>query len=535
MAGDEEEEAPPEAGPEEPAKSPEEQAPGEQPADARVSTESPETAGPGQKAEEKAEEEPEDVFPDLSRSKQLRRYELQCCAYLTNTVHLRQALAPGRSQRGFSKPEATGQAAAHGSEGEHSPLEAACQAGNLPNVRVLLKETSAGAEDLNSARPDRTVALAVDSGAADVVRLLVQSRARVNAASAEHRPPLCTAVKEGHLEIVKALCESPDADVNAQDARGCSALHEAVTRMSAEMVAELLARRADPASTNERGWTPVHLAAHLGNVDILGQLHAAGGPINGFVQTEAAAPRSATGMSEAPSAHGDEVASSYGRAVSAGGESSPSGGDAQRQLPAAGWTPLHLLISRGDGEAVQQLIVWRADACRTGGPDNMTPLMLAISLKQETVATQLLSLEPVRQRIDTQDRRGRCALHFAVEAVSKVLVRGLLQVNAAPTMRSQNGLTPIDMARSLGMHEDSEVLQQLQVEEVVRLVMLRGTCREQNKYEEAELLRGDLRIRGVSLDVAKNRWSLADGTWGYLSTERSQAQAQGGPRARIGK
>lgn len=299
------------------------------------------------------------------------------------------------------------------------------------------------------------------------------------------------------------------------------------------MVAELLARRADPAAMNERGWTPVHLAAHLGSIAILGQLHAAGGPINGSVQTEAA-PRSVAGVSECPPTPlVDDGTGSFGRAVSAGGESSATtGGDAQK-LPAAGWTPLHLLISRGDGEAVQQLIAWDADPCRAGGPDNKTPLMLAISLKQQAVATQLLSLEQVQKKIDIQDRRSRCALHFAVEAGAGQIVRRLLEVNAAPNQRTENGLTPIDMARSHGMQEDSEVIQQLQVEEVVRLVMQRGKCREQNKYEESELLRGDLRIRGVSLDVAHNRWSLADGTWGHLSVERSRAQAQGGPRASL--
>lgn len=90
-------------------------------------------------------------------------------------------------------------------------------------------------------------------------------------------------------------------------------------------------------------------------------------------------------------------------------------------------------------------------------------------------------------------------------------------------------MSPIDVARHSGLTDSSGVVRRLQVEEVVRLVVQRCRCRVQNKYEEAELIRGDLRIRGVALDFQNERWSLPDGTWGYLSADRNKAQAQGGP------
>merc|ERR1712039_597965 len=79
---------------------------------------------------------------------------------------------------------------------------------------------------------------------------------------------------------------------------------------------------------------------------------------------------------------------------SAGGGALPS----DRRRPAAGWAPLHLLLARGDEGSVRQLIDWRADPCRRGGPDDMNPLMLAISLGHETIAMQLLSIGAVRER-----------------------------------------------------------------------------------------------------------------------------------------
>eukprot|EP00929_Paragymnodinium_shiwhaense_P036185 TRINITY_DN19429_c0_g1_i2.p1 TRINITY_DN19429_c0_g1~~TRINITY_DN19429_c0_g1_i2.p1 ORF type:complete len:293 (-),score=56.78 TRINITY_DN19429_c0_g1_i2:62-940(-) len=199
------------------------------------------------------------------------------------------------------------------------------------------------------------------------------------------------------------------------------------------------------------------------------------------------------------------------------------------ELPAAGWAPLHLLLARGQLDALKQIIAWGADPARPGGPENLTPLMLATQLGHEALALYLLELPEVLERVDDQDNRGRCALHFAVSARSEAVVRGLLEANASPSLRSYGGLTPLDVARHANIPESSAVVKRLQVEEIVKLVMHRCRCRALNKYEESELVRGDLRLRGVALDVQKERWSLPDGTWGYLSMDYDKAQVQGGP------
>jgi len=157
--------------------------------------------------------------------------------------------------------------------------------------------------------------------------------------------------------------------------------------------------------------------------------------------------------------------------------------------------------------------------------------MLAISFGHQSVAKQLLELDGVAKTIDEQDLRGRSALHFAVMAptASIAIVRMLLEVHASPSLRNENGLTPIDVARNAGISEQSQVIKRLQVEEAVRLIILRSQCRAQKRYEESEMIRNDLRLRGVTLDIQTERWTLPDGTWGYLAADRSRAQAQGGP------
>jgi len=46
---------------------------------------------------------------------------------------------------------------------------------------------------------------------------------------------------------------------------------------------------------------------------------------------------------------------------------------------------------------------------------------------------------------------------------------------------NESGLSPIDMARSSGIPDTSEVVKHMNVEEIVRLVILRTKYRAQNK------------------------------------------------------
>jgi len=118
------------------------------------------------------------------------------------------------------------------------------------NVKLLLKDLQEKELSVDSSkasgfrsmkpRPNLALLLAVDSGAADTVRLLLEGNMSPNAPCAGKRPPLLSAIRDGHLDIVQVLCESSEVDVDAQDARGRSALHECVWRGDMSMLNILL-------------------------------------------------------------------------------------------------------------------------------------------------------------------------------------------------------------------------------------------------------------------------------------------------------
>jgi ankyrin repeat protein len=71
--------------------------------------------------------------------------------------------------------------------------------------------------------------------------------------------PLHWGASEGSVEIVRLLADA-GADLNAVDAQGFTPLHLAVTRNNADVVRLLLDRKADPNIRNKAGLPVLHNA-----------------------------------------------------------------------------------------------------------------------------------------------------------------------------------------------------------------------------------------------------------------------------------
>jgi len=147
-----------------------------------------------------------------------------------------------------------------------SPLHLCSQFGFLDLARIYL-EMGGDPNVTSNACGRRPLHRAVEaqSNSADMVKILLERGADVDATDAEHMTPLHLAAHRGHFGLAKLLIGA-GADVSAVSRTyGETPLHLAVTGANIEVVRLLVENGADVHSTTRHGGeTSLHLAASKG-------------------------------------------------------------------------------------------------------------------------------------------------------------------------------------------------------------------------------------------------------------------------------
>ena len=213
---------------------------------------------------------------------------------------------------------------------------------------------------------------------------------------------LADAVQRGETPTVRSLL-AQDADVNATQGDGATALHWAAYRNDPETTAALIRAGADVQAANDFGVTPLALAARNGNADVIAPLLAAGVDPND-----------------------------------------------PRQAVNAGETPLMLAARAGQVDAVQVLADAGADVNARETWNGQTALMWAGAEAHVPVVETLIALgADIRARSNS----GATPLLFAVRKGSIGAVRALLAAGADVNESRPDGATPLLVAVVNG-HED---------------------------------------------------------------------------------
>jgi ankyrin repeat protein len=349
-----------------------------------------------------------------------------------------------------------------------SPLHYAAHWGLHSMVEFLVIEH---AQDVHSQSFPYNAAplhLASERGHVKVVRFLLERDADVTAQNGRGCTPLHLASSKGQREVADMLIEH-GADVMAQDKYGLTALHLASQEGQAEIAGMLIERGADVAAQTTNGYTPLQLTSQAGQVEAAEMLIEHGADvtarnkfgrtllheasINGYVEftgmlikrgvdVTAQDQNGSTPLHEASETGRLEVADML---IEHGADVTAQDKD--------GSTPLHLATQHGRAEVVGMLVERGADMAAQNKYGS-TPLHLASQHGRAEIARILI--ERGADAI-TQNKDGSTPLHLASAQFHRhktfarpfaAIVRMLLEHGADATIRDKDGRTPFDLASS---------------------------------------------------------------------------------------
>ncbi|XP_061832981.1 uncharacterized protein ank2a isoform X1 [Nerophis lumbriciformis] len=308
----------------------------------------------------------------------------------------------------------------------NTALHIASLAGQKEVVRLLVKRGA----DVNSQSQNGFTPLymAAQENHLEVVRYMLENEGNQSIATEDGFTPLAIALQQGHNSVVSLLLE--------HDTKGkvrLPALHIAARKDDTKSAALLLQNdhNADVQSkmmvnrTTESGFTPLHIAAHYGNVNVSTLLLNRGAAVdftarNGITPLHVASKRGNTNMVVLLLDRGAQI-------------------DAKTR---DGLTPLHCAARSGHDPAVELLLEKGAPIlART--KNGLSPLhMSAQGDHMECVKLLLQHKAPV----DDVTLDYLTALHVAAHCGHYRVTKLLLDKKANPNARALNGFTPLHIA-----------------------------------------------------------------------------------------
>uniref|UniRef100_H3D6S3 Poly [ADP-ribose] polymerase n=1 Tax=Tetraodon nigroviridis TaxID=99883 RepID=H3D6S3_TETNG len=296
------------------------------------------------------------------------------------------------------------------SDVDYRLLEAA-KAGDLDTVKSLCTPQNVNCRDLEG-RHSTPLHFAAGYNRVSVVEYLLHHGADVHAKDKGGLVPLHNACSYGHYEVAELLVRH-GASVNVADLWKFTPLHEAAAKGKYEICKLLLKHGADPTKKNRDGNTPLDLVKD-GDTDIQDLLRGDAALL------DAAKKGCLARVQKLCSPDNINCRDTQGRNS----------------------TPLHLAAGYNNLEVAEYLLEHGADvnAQDKGG---LIPLHNAASYGHVDIAALLIKHNTC---VNATDKWAFTPLHEAAQKGRTQLCALLLAHGADPTMRNQEGQTPLDLA-----------------------------------------------------------------------------------------
>ncbi|XP_055652020.1 ankyrin-2 isoform X20 [Falco biarmicus] len=308
----------------------------------------------------------------------------------------------------------------------NTALHIASLAGQAEVVKVLVKEgANINAQSQNGFTP---LYMAAQENHIEVVKYLLENGANQSTATEDGFTPLAVALQQGHNQAVAILLEN--------DTKGkvrLPALHIAARKDDTKSAALLLQNdhNADVQSkmmvnrTTESGFTPLHIAAHYGNVNVATLLLNRGAAVdftarNGITPLHVASKRGNTNMVKLLLDRGGQI-------------------DAKTR---DGLTPLHCAARSGHDQVVE-LLLERGAPLLARTKNGLSPLHMAAQGDHVECVKHLLQH---KAPVDDVTLDYLTALHVAAHCGHYRVTKLLLDKRANPNARALNGFTPLHIA-----------------------------------------------------------------------------------------
>ncbi|XP_067217780.1 transient receptor potential cation channel, subfamily N, member 1 [Chanodichthys erythropterus] len=275
----------------------------------------------------------------------------------------------------------------------------------LSNVPTNQLQTAINKHAKNGWSP---LLLAAEQGHTEVVRVLLQTNARVDVFDEEGKAAIHLAAEQGHQDIVDILL-SHKAFVNTKTKLGLTPLHLSARTGSARLVRLLVeTHQAIVDALSLRKQTPLHLAAISGQLDVCSSL------LNLKADITAA------------DIHGQ--------------------------------TPLHLAVENDHSEVVKLFLRHRPELATLANMEGATCTHIAAAKGSAAVIRELLTFNQGGPLTLNNKANGLCPLHLAAAGGHTEVVKVLLEAGASVKEEDVEGMTAIHLAAKNGHTHILEVL-----------------------------------------------------------------------------